>query len=439
MTELDRDPETLAAYADDWGHMVSRTPRAIARPASGDEVVAVIRAAREEGVRVVARGRGHAMAGDAQVEDGIVIDLAGLDRVEAVEGDSVWAEAGASWQDLFESIFADGVAPRVVPHYPKLSIGGVLCGAGVGIASVRHGLATDTVVEMDVVTGEGEVLRCSPEERPDLFEAVRGGLGQVAIILRARILVEPVPERLVETVLVYDDLDAFFEALRGATAHPETWGLLGMVGMDEAGGPVGALYADLPGGPDADAAVARLAKALPPPVSGPDSYELTYPEHFGAMAAVEERYRTTTDYWDRLHPWFGVILSPDETAGYLEEHLEEIVRADGRDRLGNAVIYVIGGRGAAAGGAPLPEGDPVFGFSDNAGFPNTPENAAWAAERNRRLYDAARRRGGTLGPFGYMPMEAADWEAHFGSRWEQLVAAKRRYDPDGVLARDLSG
>ena len=438
MPELDRDPEALAACADDWGHMVSRTPRAVARPSSVDEVVATVRAAREEGVPVVARGRGHAMAGDAQVEDGIVIDMSRLDRAEAVEGDSVWVEAGASWQDLFEAVYPEGMAPRVVPHYPKLSIGGVLCGAGVGIASVRHGLATDTVTEMDVVTGEGEVLRCSAQERPDLFEAVRGGLGQTAIIVRARIVVEPVPERLVETVLTYGDLEVFFDALRRAAAHPETWGLLGMVGMDEAGRPVGALYADLPGGPESDTAVAHLAEALPPPVTGPDSYELTYLEHFGAMAAVEERYRTTTDYWDRLHPWFGVILSPGEIAGYLEEHLADIVESEGRGRLGNAVVYVIGGRAEGAGGAPLPEGDPVFGFSDNGGFPATPENATWAGERNRRLYEAARRRGGTLGPFGYMPMEAPDWEAHFGDRWADLVEAKRRYDPDGVLARDLS-
>ena len=157
------------------------------------------------------------------------------------------------------------------------------------------------------------------------------------------------------------------------------------------------------------------------------------------MAAVEERYRTTTDYWDRLHPWFGVILSPDETAGYLDEHLEEIVHADGRDRIGNAVIYVISGRPEGAGGAPVPDGDPVFGFSDNAGFPATPENAAWAAERNRGLYESAVRRGGTLGPFGYMPMARGRLGGATSARaGSDLVAAKRRYDPDGVLARDLS-
>lgn len=437
MAELDRDPDTLAAYADDWGHMVSCRPQAVARPTSIEEVVATVRHARETGVPVVARGRGHAMGGDAQVQGGIVVDMAGLDRAEPVVGDSVWVEGGATWETLLDSTYPEGVAPLVVPHYPRLSIGGVLSGAGVGVASVRHGLATDTVVELEVVTGEGEVLGCSANVRPDLFEAVRGGLGQCGIIARARILVEPVPDRLVEAVFTYDDIEAFFEAMGRAAAHPEVFGLLGTMGSDDAGKPACGLYADLAAGRESEAAVANLAEALPPPTAELFSYELTYLEQIGLMAAVEERYRTTTDYWERLHPWFGVLLPAASAAGFLEEHLEAIIDAEGRDRIGNTVVYVISGRPDPMAGPPLPDSDPIFGFSDNCGFPIGRGNASWAAARNRRLYDAARNLGGTLGPFGYMPMEAADWEAHFGSRWAELVAAKRRYDPDGILARDL--
>jgi cytokinin dehydrogenase len=432
------DADTLAAYADDWGHMVSRRPRAVARPTTIDEVVQTVRDARDQGIPVVARGRGHAMGGDAQVEDGLVIDMAGLDGAEPVDGDSVWVQGGATWEALLATTYREGKAPLVVPHYPRLSVGGVLCGAGVGIASVRHGLSTDTVLEMDVVTGEGELLRCSADTRPDLFEAVRGGLGQFGIIVRARILVEPVPERLIETVFTYDDIGVFFEALRRATGDPETWGLLGILGLDEAGKPVGAVYADLPVGTEADAALSRLTASLPPSTVELQSYELTYLEHFGAMAAVEERYRTTTDYWERLHPWFGVLLPDTGAAPFLEDHISELVNPEGRDRLGNTVVYVISGRPEVVAGPPLPDSDPVFGFTDNGGFPNTPDDAAWAGERNRRLYDAAKGMGGMLGPFGYMPMSPPDWKAHFGARWDGLMEAKRRYDPDALLARDLS-
>jgi FAD/FMN-containing dehydrogenase len=438
MPELPRDPDTLAAYADDWGHMVSRTPRAVVLPATIEEVAATVRNARADGTTVVARGRGHAMGGDAQVEDGIVIDMSGLDQIEAPAGDSVWVHAGATWEALLESMFGAGVAPLVVPHYPRLSVGGVLSGAGVGLTSVRHGLTTDTVLELDVVTGSGELLRCSSEVRPDLFHAVVGGLGQFAIIVRARVRVEPVPERLFEAVFAYDDLKVFFEALIRAASHPDVTGLLGMTGIDEHGKPVCGLHADMPGGREADAAVASLADVLPPSTGEPYSYELPLLEHFELMSVVEERYRTTTDYWERIHPWFGVLLPAAGAARFLEEHLEEMVQAEGRDRIGNAVIYVVSGRPADVVGPPLPDSDPVFGFTDNGGFPNTPENIAWAGERNRRLYDAAKRLGGTLGPFGYMPMSSEDWRTHFGPRWDELLGAKRRYDPDGVLARDLS-
>jgi FAD/FMN-containing dehydrogenase len=438
MPELPRDPGTLASYADDWGHMVSHTPRAVVRPTSIEEVVATVRAAREDGIQVVARGRGHAMGGDAQVQDGIVIDMSALDAIEAAVGNSVWVQGGATWEALLDTMFREGLAPLVVPHYLPLSVGGVLSGAGVGLTSLRHGLTTDTALELDVVTGEGELLRCSADVRPDLFRAVIGGLGQFAIIVRARVRVEPVSERLFEAVFAYDDLEVFFEALSRAVSHPDVTGLLGMTGIDEHGKPVCGLHANMPGGRDADAAVASLAEVLPPSTAEPYSYELPLPEHFGLMSVVEERYRTTTDYWDRIHPWFGVLLPAATAARFLSEHLQDMVHAEGRDRIGNAVVYVVSGRPDNAGGPPLPDSDPVFGFTDNGGFPNTPENIAWAGERNRRLYEAAMRLGGTLGPFGYMPMSAADWRTHFGPRWDELMEAKRRYDPDGVLARDLS-
>ncbi len=302
MPELASDPDTLASYADDWGHMIRCIPRAVALPTSIEEVVATIRDAREAGTRVVARGRGHAMGGDAQVTDGIVIDMSELNRVEPAVGDSVWVQAGATWEALLETTFRQGLVPLVVPHYPRLSVGGVVSGAGVGLTSVRHGFSTDTVLELEVVTGEGEVLGCSPDVRPDLFHAVVGGLGQVAIIVRARIRVGPAPERLFEAVFAYDDLEVFFEALTRAASHPEVTGLLGLIGIDDAGKPVCGLHADMPGGVDADAARSSLVAVLPPSTGEPYSYELPLLDHFGLMAAAEERYRTTTDYWERLHP-----------------------------------------------------------------------------------------------------------------------------------------
>ncbi len=437
-SELSRDPDVLSAYADDWGHMVSLTPRAVVRPDSIEDVLTTVRDAARRGTSVVARGRGHAMGGDAQVQDGIVIDMSALDAIEAPVGDSVWVQAGATWEALLETMFSGGLAPLVVPHYPRLSIGGVLSGAGVGLTSVRHGLTTDTVLELEVVTGGGEVLRCSPDVRPDLFRAVVGGLGQFAVITRARVRVESVPERLFEAVFAFDDLEVFCEALSRAASVPEVTGLLGITGIGEDGTPVCGLHVNMHGSQDSQVAISRLGEVLPPSTGEPYSYELPLLEHFGLMSVVEDRYRTTTDYWDRIHPWFGILLPAATAARFLNDHLRAIIDANGRDRIGNAVVYVVSGRPDDAVGPPVPDGDPVFGFTDNSGFPPTAENKAWAGERNRRLYHAARQLGGTLGPFGYMPMSAQDWQAHFGPRWLQLREAKRRYDPDGVLARDLS-
>jgi cytokinin dehydrogenase len=68
-----------------------------------------------------------------------------------------------------------------------VTIGGTLSIAGIGVASFKYGSQGDNVVEMDVVTGAGDLVTCSPEENTDLFWSTIAGLGQVSIIVRARL------------------------------------------------------------------------------------------------------------------------------------------------------------------------------------------------------------------------------------------------------------
>lgn len=204
------DAATLATAALDNGNIIHRTPKAVLQAASADDVVAMVRFANQHGLRIAMRGQGHSVYGQAQVEAGIVVDSTTLGRVLRVDGDVVEAEAGATWTAVNDVTLSKGLTPRVTPDTMSLTVGG---GASVGTwghTSHRFGGLVDNVTALDVVTGDGRLVSCSADREPDLFEMVLGGLGQCALIVRARMRLTRVPERVARQGLLYEDLDIFY-------------------------------------------------------------------------------------------------------------------------------------------------------------------------------------------------------------------------------------
>ena len=202
------DAETLDSAARDFGGLVHSRPRAVARPETVDDVVTAIRHARAARLPIVARGQGHCTRGQALAPDGLVLDMRGLRSIEIGDG-FVTAGAGARWDDVVRAAFEHRLTPAVLTDYLGLSVGGTLSVGGVGGQSFRHGLQIDQVDALTVVTGRGEVLECSPTQNADLFDACRGGLGQCAVIVEARIRLVPAPEEVLVCRLTYPDVQTW--------------------------------------------------------------------------------------------------------------------------------------------------------------------------------------------------------------------------------------
>ncbi len=83
--------------------------------------------------------------------------------------------------------------------------------AGLGVASFRYGTQADNAVELEVVTGAGEIVTCSREQNRELFDVVRCGLGQFGIITRAKIRLRRCKPNVRKYYLLYDDLGAFMQ------------------------------------------------------------------------------------------------------------------------------------------------------------------------------------------------------------------------------------
>lgn len=178
------------------GHRAAHQQQPVAATAGWrDPLRRPVRSAAERGRPFAAQGQRHSVFGRAQVRDGVVADMGRLRTVHAVEPDRVVVDAGATLREVLAATLPQGLAPPGLPDYLDLSVGGTLVVGGVGSAISRVGVLTDNVLELRVVTGRGERLTCSPTSNPRLFDAVRAGLGQVAVVTRATLRLVPAPRQ----------------------------------------------------------------------------------------------------------------------------------------------------------------------------------------------------------------------------------------------------
>jgi hypothetical protein len=183
------DAAACKAIAVDWGHFVHRTPLGILKPASAGDIQKLLRFANQQAIPVVMRGTGGAAYGQTQTQGGIVIDSSTMKSMAWVDGvdDAVDLGPGCLWFDVVAFTNTKQKAPPVLPDTMYISVGGTLSGGGIGETSYREGAQVDNVIELDVVTALGDLVTCSPTSSPDLFHAALAGMGQVGIIVRARV------------------------------------------------------------------------------------------------------------------------------------------------------------------------------------------------------------------------------------------------------------
>ena len=196
---------------------VDRRPALIARPASAEDVAAVIAHAREHDLPLAVRSGGHSPAGHGVVDDGMVIDLSGMRRMELdPERRVAWAEPGLT---AGAYTAAAGTAGLATPFGDagSVGIGGIATAGGVGFLVRKHGLTIDDVLAAEVVTADGRRLRTDARTHPDLFWAIRGGGGNVGVVTRLKLRLHPVGPILGGMLL----LPATPEVLEGFVAEAE--------------------------------------------------------------------------------------------------------------------------------------------------------------------------------------------------------------------------
>ncbi len=116
-----------------------------------------------------------------------------------------------TYEDLVDATLPHGLMPFVVPQLRTITLGGAVTGLGIESTSFRNGLPHESVLEMDVLTGAGEVVTTSPGDA--LFDAFPNSYGSLGYATRLRIELEPVPAYVDLRHVRFDDLDALAKTI----------------------------------------------------------------------------------------------------------------------------------------------------------------------------------------------------------------------------------
>ncbi|CAK8564041.1 unnamed protein product [Lathyrus sativus] len=210
---LIRDPFTLSLASTDFGHIIHQNPFATFAPSSIHDISKLIKFSNSLPIpfTIAARGQGHSVNGQSMTSDGVVVNMTELNNGIVVFDDYVDVGGEQIWIDVLHACLEKGLTPLSWTDYLYLSVGGTLSNAGISGQTFRFGPQISNVHELDVITGEGDLVTCSTNKNSELFYAVLGGLGQFGIITRARIALEPAPQRVKWLRLLYNNFSIFSE------------------------------------------------------------------------------------------------------------------------------------------------------------------------------------------------------------------------------------
>ncbi|WP_107765961.1 FAD-binding oxidoreductase [Nocardioides terrigena] len=425
-----------------WNGEVDRRPAAIARCRGVADVMAAVRHARDHDLSASVRGGGHAVAGHAVLDDGLVIDLSGMTgaRVDPVAR-TVQLEGGALNAHLDRETQAFGLAATggFVSHTGAV---GLTLGGGIGHLMRRLGLAVDAVRGADVVTADGAFVRASAEENPDLFWALRGGGGNFGVVTSLTMDLQPLGPQVLAGLVAWPaaQADAVLAFMRDFVADaPDELGLMANLRLapplplfppEVQGTPIIALVVTWSGDIEAGERFLRPLRSFGTPVADAITTK-AYTAHQKMLDAAVPHGRHY--YWKshRLGPLTGEVIDVICT------HLGSITSP-----MSSVPIFCFGGAMAR-----VPEDATAFPHRDAAHDINIvaswlPEQAG-EADRHRAwvrgFFDAlAPHSRGVYVNFTSDDAQSRVREAYSPTQWDRLRATKTVWDPTNFFDRNAN-
>ena len=204
----------MAVSADTYAEAVARLRAAYATIPPG------------EAVRLAKRTSNLFRARAASSAPGL--DVSAFDGVLSVDPDARTADVMGmtTYEHLVDATLAHGLMPLVVPQLKTITLGGAVTGLGIESSSFRHGFPHESVLEMDVLVGDGRIVTASPRgEDSALYYGFPNSYGTLGYSLRLRIELAPVLPYVHLTHLPFDNAPQFVAAMAEVAGSGELDGV----------------------------------------------------------------------------------------------------------------------------------------------------------------------------------------------------------------------
>ncbi|XP_042501349.1 cytokinin dehydrogenase 3-like [Macadamia integrifolia] len=465
----------------DFGRIYFNSPSAVVRPKSPKEISLLLSSLSGSSfskVTVAARGAGHSINGQAQALNGIVVEMDSLPSSikirKRVDGESspsyVDVSGGTLWVDLLKETLKEGLAPRSWTDYLYLTIGGTLSNAGISGQTFKYGPQISNVLQLDVVTGRGDIVTCSPTISSELFYGVLGGLGQFGIITSARILLQEAPRKVKWVRAYYDDFDIFTkdqelligmgnmvdylegfivlnkESLHGGSiSFPFPANLASIPQFQSEPSKVYyciefAVYDQADKNTNLDQVVEEISSKMSFMPSLLYSVEVSYFD-FLQRVRMEEISLRELGLWDVSHPWLNMFVPKSGIAQFRDLLLENISPST---FMGPILIYPISrDKWNLNMSAVLPESISGENIIYIVGILRSANPTSCSQEclqgylrQNLNITNIATDPKGGIGAKQYLSHHRKEeqWREHFGGKWQQFLGRKKAFDPLNILA-----
>jgi FAD/FMN-containing dehydrogenase len=423
------DPDTTAAHRVDWTGRFRAAPTPVVRPGTTDEVAALVAAAREHGVGIVAQGGNTGLVGGGvPLDGGVVLDVRRLDALVDLDpaGGQLTAGAGATIAAVQAAATSLGWAYGVDwAARDSATVGGSVATDAGGLRFIRHGSTRRQVLGVEAVLGTGTAVRHLPAVEKDntgyrLASLLCGSEGTLGVVTAARLRLVP-PRGPVATALVaFDRLEGALDA--AALLRRSVRGIEAL---------------EFVTGDGLELVVTTLS--LAPPFPNPVPAALLVEVTSDADPVVELAEAVTA-----LHGVSDVAVADDEPRrralwAYRERHTEAIARLGPVHKLDVTLPAAHLADFVAEVGAlvrPVAPDASVWCFG-HAGDGNVHVNLTGLApddDADQVVLEAVASRGGSISAEHGIGRAKRRWLhlAHGPGDLEAMRTLKRAFDPDGI-------
>jgi alkanesulfonate monooxygenase SsuD/methylene tetrahydromethanopterin reductase-like flavin-dependent oxidoreductase (luciferase family) len=392
-------------------------PGLVLRPRTASEVQDAVRyAAKHRDVPLGIFSGGHGLSGRSLNNGGIVIAVDALDTIEMLDDGGVRLGPGAVWADVARTLAPHGRA-LTSGDAGTVGVGGLATAGGIGWFVREHGLTIDHLRSVEIVTADGELVRASADENPDLFWGMRGAGANFGVAVSFEFDTDPIDPQVGFALLLYapDDIAVFLEGWGGAieNAHPSVTGtlMISPAGRQSAAQALIVVDSD-----DPDTIVERL-------------------QPFAQLAPLANQSVQLTPYAALLAPPPGTETQhgQGEPRGHstLARHLDSDVTNALAELLASDVPFILSVRSAGGATADVPPDATAYAWRD-ANFLIVTLGGGTADFENRWTRLLSHTEGMYLSfetDTGPEVVTRAFPEAHL----ERLRDLKRRWDPTGLF------